>query len=381
MVQIKCELCGSNDFLKQDDYFVCQHCGCKYTVEQARKMQIDGVVNVEGEVKIDSSKKLENLYVIARRSRSNNDWDAAKRYYDLVLQEDPLSWEALFYLAYFDAYYCKNGELRYKSDKLCNCINNVAELIGTSQMSLKEKFDAFQMIGKDVEGIANSLISRAKSFRNSMLGIKAISPASLIGAGKDIETYRNTVIPMINCKNWFSDGIEKVINQFEDFPELKQLMCALWISAMKDTIELFGKRIGESNKNIILQYKEKVKKYMPEYSDEEINQCINGEYSSINGENRSGTSKLRRIFNLLSFILGLSFAFINMICLICSIDLYYDETYLGCSILFGLYSIVPMVFGIISLSKGTTKKAFSIIGIIASAVSIIFTLIIIISFI
>lgn len=33
---LTCELCGSTDFLKDQGVFVCQGCGCKYTVEEAR---------------------------------------------------------------------------------------------------------------------------------------------------------------------------------------------------------------------------------------------------------------------------------------------------------------------------------------------------------
>lgn len=38
MAQMTCELCGSTDFIKQDGVFVCQKCGCKYSVEDARKI-------------------------------------------------------------------------------------------------------------------------------------------------------------------------------------------------------------------------------------------------------------------------------------------------------------------------------------------------------
>ena len=33
-----CEICGSTDLVKQDGFFVCQSCGTKYTVEEARKL-------------------------------------------------------------------------------------------------------------------------------------------------------------------------------------------------------------------------------------------------------------------------------------------------------------------------------------------------------
>lgn len=38
MKQLTCELCEGTDFVKQDGMFVCQNCGTKYTVEEAKKM-------------------------------------------------------------------------------------------------------------------------------------------------------------------------------------------------------------------------------------------------------------------------------------------------------------------------------------------------------
>ena len=41
MKQLMCEMCCSTDILKQDGVFVCQACGCKYSVEEAERMMID----------------------------------------------------------------------------------------------------------------------------------------------------------------------------------------------------------------------------------------------------------------------------------------------------------------------------------------------------
>ena len=51
MKQLICEMCGSADLIKQDGVFVCQACGCKYSVEEARKMMIEGTVSIDGVVK------------------------------------------------------------------------------------------------------------------------------------------------------------------------------------------------------------------------------------------------------------------------------------------------------------------------------------------
>ena len=61
MKAIKCELCGSGDLVKQEGVFVCQHCGTKYSLEEARKLmvEINGTVDVQGTVKIDNTTKRE----------------------------------------------------------------------------------------------------------------------------------------------------------------------------------------------------------------------------------------------------------------------------------------------------------------------------------
>lgn len=51
MKQLTCEMCGSTDLIKKDGVFVCQTCGCKYSVEEARKMMIEGTVSIDGVVK------------------------------------------------------------------------------------------------------------------------------------------------------------------------------------------------------------------------------------------------------------------------------------------------------------------------------------------
>ena len=54
MNKLQCELCGSTDIVKEGEFYVCQHCGCKYTKEDA-KVLVSGKVDVSGStVKVDS---------------------------------------------------------------------------------------------------------------------------------------------------------------------------------------------------------------------------------------------------------------------------------------------------------------------------------------
>ena len=46
MQAIKCELCGSNQLIKKDGFFQCEHCDTKYTLEEAKKLIVSGTVEV-----------------------------------------------------------------------------------------------------------------------------------------------------------------------------------------------------------------------------------------------------------------------------------------------------------------------------------------------
>ena len=115
MKQLVCEMCGSTDLLKDGGVFVCQSCGCKYTVEEARKMMVEGVVevqgtvsidntvDVQGTVQVDNTANVERYLANARRAKEKQDWEEVEKYYNMVEQNDPDNIEAIFYSAYAKA--------------------------------------------------------------------------------------------------------------------------------------------------------------------------------------------------------------------------------------------------------------------------------------
>lgn len=114
MKEIRCEMCGSTDIVKQDGLFVCQSCGIKYTVEEARKMMVEvsGTVDVSGStVKIDQSQRIENLKIAARLSTSNKNYDLATKQWGEIQALDPLDWEACYYSAHCRSLSPKTGPL------------------------------------------------------------------------------------------------------------------------------------------------------------------------------------------------------------------------------------------------------------------------------
>ena len=88
MKAITCELCGSNDLIKEGDYFVCQHCGTKYSTEDAKKLLVEANVTIANPVSVDGIASIGNLLRRAMRYEVNRDYEMALEYYNKVLDID-----------------------------------------------------------------------------------------------------------------------------------------------------------------------------------------------------------------------------------------------------------------------------------------------------
>ena len=162
MKKMTCEMCGSTDLVKQDGVFVCQSCGCKYSVEEAKKMMI------EGTVKIDFSDELKNLYALARRAKESEDYENAAKYYEQILPKDSSSWEANLYSAFCLAM-SKEDEAT-GSDTSTEKIQNLEEtlekaikptfmIVSNNVSDEEEKKEAVKQTKKCVDTITNLLES------------------------------------------------------------------------------------------------------------------------------------------------------------------------------------------------------------------------------
>lgn len=94
MKALKCEMCGSNDVVKQDGLYVCQNCGTKYTVEEAKKLMIEGTVDVKGTVTVDKSQDTKNLVQLAKDAIDSVNGEEAYSYSNRALETDPSNADA-----------------------------------------------------------------------------------------------------------------------------------------------------------------------------------------------------------------------------------------------------------------------------------------------
>lgn len=132
-----CPSCkGEVELDKDQEFGFCKYCGTK--------VQNTSIKKVRGKVKIDKNTDLENYYIIARRALDDSDDETAEKYYDMILQIDPNSFEALFYKTYCNARNCKIIAIRSSIIKVNNCLDSVFKL-------MKERLDGEELESKIIE--------------------------------------------------------------------------------------------------------------------------------------------------------------------------------------------------------------------------------------
>jgi len=153
-----CEMCGSNDLLKEDGVFVCQNCKTRYSVEEAKRMMVEGTVDVTGTVKVDNSDSVEKYLQNARRAKAKEDWEETEKYYNPVEQEDPDNIEAVFYSAYGKAKRSLIEDDIYKRQQVfkmfTNCISIIDDKFDAEKA--KDEEEAISAICKDMKILISS---------------------------------------------------------------------------------------------------------------------------------------------------------------------------------------------------------------------------------
>lgn len=262
---LSCEICSSTDIMKNDGVYVCQSCGTKYTVEEARKMMVDSIIEVAGTVKIDSSNELANLYQIARRAKNDNNSQNAQKYYDMILAKDPNNWEANFYVIYFKAMSCKIAEIWNAATSINNCISTNLQLVKDNVTNPNEQKDVIEELYLRLSIISSMLYNAAKNHYEGIdLSIKH----------KYTQEYVTNAAVTTNIMYLIGHHLEIIFN------DTYGLTCAV---AWKKAIEMHNGYVKlledkEANKHIILKYAEKIKRYDETYQAPFIDTSTKGCY-------------------------------------------------------------------------------------------------------
>lgn len=125
MKQLTCEMCGSTELLKQDGVFVCQTCGTKYSVEEAKKMMIEGTVEVTGTVQIDRANEINNKVENAINEFDSKNFEITVTLCSDILNIDPYNYKARLYKGLADGWQTslENNRLISASKEICRAID------------------------------------------------------------------------------------------------------------------------------------------------------------------------------------------------------------------------------------------------------------------
>ena len=204
MKRMVCEMCNSTDLIKQDGLYVCQSCGTKYSVEEAKKLL--------GSVKIDKTEETEKLLILARRARDENNSENAEKYYSMVLQNDPNNWEASFFQVYYQAMQCKLMNISNAAYSVANNLDSTISLIADISDET-EKAKALDNVIFYAHYIATMLSSAAISHYNQF---STVDGASVECSGRIVAAYSIHELLVKALKKYFSDNSDRVLSALKD---------------------------------------------------------------------------------------------------------------------------------------------------------------------
>lgn len=260
MKTLTCEMCGGTDLIKDGGAFVCQTCGCKYSIEEARKMMTEEpTANATGgTVKIDTTDELRNLYELARRAKTDGNSENAQKYYDQIIIKDPSSWEANFYTVYYQSMNCKIGEIGIAAARITNCEETVFKLIRDHISDSDEQKKTVDEVAANLIYISNMLFN---AYKNHYDNINAQIRY------KYVQEYANICSL---CRDIVYAGGNNIISIFGD--QYADIAVACWQLGVRQHNILNGIfKNKQQNAAIINSYNEKIRKYDTSYQAPKTN--------------------------------------------------------------------------------------------------------------
>lgn len=174
MKQLTCEMCGSTDLVKQDGFFVCQTCGCKYSVEEAKKMMIEGTVEVQGSVNVQNFAQLESLLKLAHSSYNSKNYAQAEAFCNQVIAMDSKNYEA--WKLKGEAINYQIGTNNQRILEVYNCIMTSYRVLDESQKK-KKRAEILSSLKSCLEGEVTFWLNQFEKNRPSKSTLKRVQEA------------------------------------------------------------------------------------------------------------------------------------------------------------------------------------------------------------
>lgn len=260
MKAIVCEMCGSHDMVKNDGYYICQSCGTKYSLEEAKKLMVE----VAGTVKVDRTSELNNLYQLARRARQIKNANDAYQNYNQIAAIDPQSWEAFFYSVYFQSVLTYKNDLINATQPLVNSIVPALQMIGRSVTDSNQKTSIINQISTDLFELANSCAKI--HFDQIQEGRRQLKDDPNPGRAlevwsKECDRLLASADSIFNILYAYGDGLLSVLGD-----SYKQFAVEAWKSNVNSHAENISYLLkNETQMNKIIGYCNKIRQYEPSF--------------------------------------------------------------------------------------------------------------------
>lgn len=250
IVNAKCPNCGASIQLDNErSEGFCSYCGSKVEVEEAQKLMIQGTV------KVDTSDELANLYQVARRAKDAGNSENAQKYYDMILVKDPNSWEATFYVTYYQAMQCRIAGISNAALSVTNSFPSVLRLVKEANYSNEEEKDIITEIYLRSLTISQMLYEGSKDFYED-----TDPEIKYKYAGEHIERgiYSAAILKLL------SSEIEVIFS--DKYDELRVEALIKSINMYQDVFRDINKRLEEKDLDLYKEEIEFIKRHKPEFT-------------------------------------------------------------------------------------------------------------------
>lgn len=264
LVPAKCTQCGGN--IEVDDTHeagICKFCGTPFVTEKVINNYTTNITNnivndfSGANVTFSNTTDINKLYQTARRFKNDCNSEEAAKYYDMILKEDPESWEAYFYCSYYKALPKYKNEIQNSAMSIVICLDTIFEMIDKREKDTDSKVNALNEVSEKCLSLASTL--HKDLLQNNGENVPMTELSSHLKSVATVCVYIATICYMVG------DKIE------QRFPQLLEKTSKMIVNAWKQGVEyhvdcnnfLPNKSEG---RNIINSYVEKIKKIEPHYN-------------------------------------------------------------------------------------------------------------------
>ena len=278
MKAIKCELCGSNELKKIDGEYECQYCHTKYSVEEAKKLMIDGTVDVQ----INTEKQEKNYEKLAERAYKDEQYKQAYDYYKKLLELDSDNWEYVYKTGICSAWQSTLTDFRI--DEAIIAAKNAFKLVKDNNIEIEDMEEFTYKIAIEINNLNAKYVKIAQD--NLM---------KHSGDLNTINSYLSQIEKCIACEEYVKGIIKPYIKEnrskklyiivMENLVVYYVEMCAIrqYVAGVSQYGDIYSKIwITNESRNVFLKkYDEcvaELKGFNPEYEPLKIQRKAGGCY-------------------------------------------------------------------------------------------------------